>query len=246
MLVDLSQVAENGLDLNVESNEMDGIHDLGGKAGFGKVEVEEDEPYFHEPWESRVFSMVINLGDNTDRFRHAVERIDPISYLSDTYYGRWLGGLETKLVEDGFVTQEEIREHMLAKGIADEGRVAARPSKHISKEKKPQNSEQQANASSPASSEPLFQVGQTVRAVPTGSDGHTRLPAYVRAKKGEIVAQHGEWVFPDSHAHWLGEMPQHLYTVAFSGSELWGSHLEEKTEVRIDLFETYLMELQDE
>ena len=26
---------------------MDGIHDLGGKAGFGKVEAEEDEPYFH-------------------------------------------------------------------------------------------------------------------------------------------------------------------------------------------------------
>ena len=135
MLVDLSQVAENGFGLNRESNLMDGIHDLGGKAGFGRVEAEEDEPYFHEPWESRVFSMVINLGDNTDRFRHAVERIDPISYLSDTYYGRWLGGLETKLVEDGFVTQEEIREHMLAKGIADEGRVAARPSKHISKEK---------------------------------------------------------------------------------------------------------------
>ena len=41
-------------------------------------------------------------------------------------------------------------------------------------------------------------------------------------------------------------MPQQLYTVAFSGSELWGLHLEEKTEVRIDLFETYLMELQDE
>ena len=43
MLVDLSQVAENGFGLNRESNLMDGIHDLGGKAGFGKVEAEEDE-----------------------------------------------------------------------------------------------------------------------------------------------------------------------------------------------------------
>ena len=43
MLVDLSQVAENGLGLNRESILMDGIHDLGGKAGFGKVEAEEDE-----------------------------------------------------------------------------------------------------------------------------------------------------------------------------------------------------------
>ena len=40
MLVDLSQVAENGFGLKRENNAMDGIHDLGGKAGFGTVEVE--------------------------------------------------------------------------------------------------------------------------------------------------------------------------------------------------------------
>lgn len=39
--------------------------------------------------------------NNTDRFRHGVERIDPVSYLADGYYGRWLGGIETLLVEAG-------------------------------------------------------------------------------------------------------------------------------------------------
>ena len=29
---------------------MDGIHDMGGMDGFGKVEVEQDERVFHAPW----------------------------------------------------------------------------------------------------------------------------------------------------------------------------------------------------
>jgi hypothetical protein len=37
---------------------MDGIHDLGGMSGFGPVEVERDEPIFHERWEARAFALV--------------------------------------------------------------------------------------------------------------------------------------------------------------------------------------------
>ena len=33
---------------------MNGVHDMGGMDGFGKVEVEQNEPPFHEPWEGRV------------------------------------------------------------------------------------------------------------------------------------------------------------------------------------------------
>ena len=33
---------------------MNGIHDLGGMHGFGPVEIERDEPVFHEGWEGRV------------------------------------------------------------------------------------------------------------------------------------------------------------------------------------------------
>ena len=36
---------------------MDGIHDMGGIHGFGKVEPEKDEPVFHAPWEGRVHAM---------------------------------------------------------------------------------------------------------------------------------------------------------------------------------------------
>ena len=219
---------------------MDGIHDLGGKEGFGRVQVEEKEPYFHEQWESAVFSMVINLGDNTDRFRHSVERIDPVSYLTDTYYGRWLGGLESKLVEEGLISQAEIKQKLLSLGVADEGRVAARPSDKVAVEFKAKASREYPNAARPLQAEPLFQEGQGVVVVPTGVEGHTRLPGYVRAKRGSIVALHGGWVFPDTHAHGLGENPEHLYTVAFSGIELWGEEADADLEIRIDLFESYI------
>jgi len=88
---------------------MDGIHDLGGKHGHGKVEREEDEPAFHERWEASVFAMsgaaaASGAFNNADRFRHSIERIDPVAYLSHGYYGRWLGGIETLLVESGLLT----------------------------------------------------------------------------------------------------------------------------------------------
>ena len=36
---------------------MNGIHDMGGMHGFGPVIPERDEPYFHEPWEARMFGI---------------------------------------------------------------------------------------------------------------------------------------------------------------------------------------------
>ena len=43
---------------------MNGVHDMGGMDGFGKVEVEANEPAFHEPWEGRVMAMVRAMGAN--------------------------------------------------------------------------------------------------------------------------------------------------------------------------------------
>lgn len=225
---------------------MDGIHDLGGKEGFGSIQVENNEPYFHDRWEAGVFAMVINLGDNTDRFRHAVERIDPVSYLTDTYYGRWLGGLESKLIEEGLISQADIKKKLLSLGVSDEGRVAARPSESIAREFKAKANQEYLNAARPMKAEPIFKQGQTVVVSSTGASGHTRLPAYVRGRRGLIVALHGGWVLPDTHAHGLGENPEHLYTVSFSGVELWGKEADPGLEICIDLFESYIEGYRDE
>ncbi len=69
---------------------MDGIHDLGGKQGFGPVRHSPTAPAFHEPWEKRVnalYSLAVRLGVfNMDEYRHAVERMEPRHYLSASYY----------------------------------------------------------------------------------------------------------------------------------------------------------------
>ena len=41
---------------------MDGIHDMGGMHGFGKVEPEPNEPVFHAPWEGRTLALKRAMG----------------------------------------------------------------------------------------------------------------------------------------------------------------------------------------
>ena len=41
---------------------MNGVHDMGGMDGFGKVEIEPNEPVFHATWEGRVMAMVRAMG----------------------------------------------------------------------------------------------------------------------------------------------------------------------------------------
>lgn len=91
---------------------MNGAHDLGGMDGFGPIEREADEPVFHAEWERRVFALTLAMGFygawNIDMSRHARERQDPARYLDSSYYQIWLHGLETLLVEHGFLTRDEI------------------------------------------------------------------------------------------------------------------------------------------
>ncbi len=227
---------------------MDGIHDLGGKYGFGAIDTEADATPFPTHWEGAVFTMIralyaAGVTHNTDQFRHAIERIDPRSYLLDGYYGRWLGAAETLLVEAGVLSQEEITARARAMGAPADDRIAARP--RASAEKFPQEDHSQTNAARQVERAPLFRVGDQVVTARVPRQGHTRLPAYARGKVGHITAHHGGWVYPDSNAHGQGEQPQHLYTVEFNGDELWGDEAEPNTRVALDLFEPYLEKLAD-
>ncbi len=229
---------------------MDGIHDLGGKHGFGSIDTREEGPAFTERWHAAVFAMqrwlfISDVAHNADHFRHAIERIDPVSYLDDGYYGRWLGGLETLLAEAGQLDQTELTARAVALGAPADARIAARPNptpdQFPAASAAGQDDRPRArNSRREASNAPRFAVGQRIRTTATPVRGHTRLPAYARGAVGEIVAHHGAWVYPDTNAHGRGEQPQHLYTVAFGGEALWGGAGDTDIEVRLDLFEPYL------
>ena len=47
-------------------------------------------------------------------------------------------------------------------------------------------------------------------------------------------------MFPDSNAHGLGEAPQWLYTVRFTGAELWGEDADPTLTTSIDAWDSYL------
>jgi nitrile hydratase len=193
---------------------MDGIHDLGGMHGFGGVVVDPGEPLFHTRWEGRVFALsgvaIAATGHNVDKFRHAIERIDPVTYLVAGYYGRWLLAIETLLRE-------------APPAPAPPERQARRPMARRVVERAPR-----------------FGAGDAVRARNLHPPGHTRLPRYARGKRGQITAVYDAYVYPDTHAHDRGEDPQHVYSVAFAGEELWGTDAEPGTVVHLDLFEPYL------
>jgi nitrile hydratase len=102
---------------------MNGVHDMGGMHGMGPMVLEENEPVFHAEWERRIFALSRAMGMwerwNIDIARHARERIPPALYLKSKYYERFLYSLETLLVENDFLTREEIDERVAE--LAKEG-----------------------------------------------------------------------------------------------------------------------------
>jgi nitrile hydratase len=211
---------------------MNGVHDMGGMHGFGRVVVERDEPVFHAGWERRVFALAsAALGAgvaNVDEFRHAIERIPPARYLASSYYQRWLDAVESLLIEKGVLTRDEAA---AASGRSvDEVPVASPPRTDTLRPAEGKNPTVRAR----------FRIGERVRARNLNPSGHTRLPRYLRGRCGTIARDWGVFVFPDTNAHLLGTKPQHVYSVEFAARELWGRSAPPRDKLLVDLWEDYL------
>jgi len=104
---------------------MDGIHDLGGMHGFGPIKREEDEPVFHHAWEKRAFGIEFftgsRIGTTGDESRHSIERLSPATYLTASYYEKWMLALELLLEEHGVLTRAEIADRMNALAEKQDG-----------------------------------------------------------------------------------------------------------------------------
>ncbi len=97
-----------------------------------------------------------------------------------------------------------------------------------------------ASARTEVRSEPRFRVGDAVIARNLNPSGHTRLPRYVRGKRGIIQRNHGGFVFADTRAHGLGDHPQYVYNVRFEARELWGPEASPRDSLYIDMWESYI------
>jgi nitrile hydratase len=215
---------------------MNGVHDMGGMHGFGKVEPEASEPPFHAPWEGRVLAMQrairFTRAWNIDMSRDAQERLPAQVYLSASYYERWLLGMERNAIERGLIDADE-----LAAGHA------LRPGKAVARVMTKDNIGHAFTRGAfgrPPSQQARFRPGDRVRTRNINPPSHTRLPRYARDREGVVEAVRGCHVFPDSITTGRGENPQWLYTVVFDGHQLWGPNADPTLTVSVEAFEPYL------
>lgn len=216
---------------------MNGLHDVGGLTTFGPVKREADEPVFHSDWERSVFALniaTLAFFGPVDRARHAVERMNPVDYLTTPYYEHWLFGMELMSKDLGYITESELQSGRvemrkeLPHPAPDAAMIAGLSSHGV-----------------PATREdgrqtPRFAPGDVVRARNMEVAGHTRLPRYVRGRQGVIHTHNGSHAFPDTAAHDRGENAHPLYNVRFEAKELWGDNVDRNDCVYIDLWEDYL------
>ncbi len=219
---------------------MDGIHDLGGMHGFGPVRVERDEPVFHAalggpglrahrrhrrlvraqhrqvppriermdagrvPERGLLRALAARARDAAGRSRRACGRRGRSAGPRAGAYDS-----ETRDSPPSNLRPASQRPRTpAATGQQPHGTAATRPP---------------ALALPPRgrSSAALRRRRHRARAQPPSRRPHA--PArYVRGKRGRVETIYAAYVYPDTHAHDLGEEPQYLYCVAFEGEELWG------------------------
>ena len=215
---------------------MQGIHDLGGMDGFTLPE-RDPGPVLAQEWERQVWGLLFSLsipGVATGG-RVAIESIPPALYLTMPYYARWLYIQEQALLASGVVTEEELRNPdgpMTIPDIPDfQPPVAAEVLAFL---------EQDASAQLAQDVPALFSVGDSVVVQNEYPAGHTRVPGYVRGRRGIILKDHGVYPFLDAIPEGVQRRPQHLYTVRFTGPELWGTRGNPRDVIHVDLWDDHL------
>lgn len=198
---------------------MDGMHDLGGKQGFGRIEY--PSPPHKETWEPVVRALnafALRKGFyNMDEFRHAIERMAPRHYLTAAYFERHLTAVATLLVEKGVASKEELEEAVggafpLA-GPIGPGRLPALPQS--------------------------FEIGETVRVKNEYVPGHVRMPAYIRGKVGTVVRISPPYPYADAAGHGMQAPKEPTYDVRFRSRDLWPDSSDDAFN-HVGVFQSYL------
>jgi nitrile hydratase len=213
---------------------MNGIHDVGGMDGFTLPQRDQGR-VLKDEWERLVWGLTFSLRvpGIPPGGRIAIENIPPALYLSMPYYARWLYVREQSLLASGLVTEEELR---------NPGGPLTMPNIPNFQPAAPADVvgslAQDSSAQLNVNVRPLFSAGNTVVVKNEHPSWHTRVPRYVRGRRGVIQKDHGVYPFQDAVPGI--QRPQHLYSVRFTGRELWGSRGHARDRIYVDLWDDHL------
>jgi nitrile hydratase len=223
-------------------------HDMGGQADdtvicSGTADAN-DDAVFEQDWHGRALAITVLSGAHgkwtLDESRHARECLLAEDYRRFSYYEKWLAALANLLVKHGLVDRDElVQGHARTKVEAGlrQSTLAANEARSTMEKGNPTIRLDQTL--------PKFKIGESVTTLKPEDtawveDGHTRLPSYGAERRGVIIKYYGSHILPDSHAHGMGEQPEHLYAVEFNARDLWGKAAEDGDKVVIDCWESYL------
>ena len=217
---------------------VNGVHDMGGMDGFGKVEPELNEPVFHEKWESQRARHGTRDGRPaplTSTPRASIARHSPRTSIC-----------RAPITRNGFWAEEMLIE----KGLYLEGGSRRRPRDAAGQ------GTQARQAGTTTDVERTMVRGKFARPAPgtgeiqesvTRSVRRTSIRRPTRGCRATCadMSASSSWnlavtCFPKLAAMELGENPQWLYTVVFDGRDLWGADGDPTLKVSIDAFEPYL------
>lgn len=244
-------------------------HSLGGLENLGPVSVE--PRVFVEDWEQRIFGIhTVMMAESTHlsgalphyavdtlptafketwtwaSLRTGAEAMQPFEYFKYRYYEKWLMGISQFFVDKGYITADEL--------AAETARYREAPADPMPEQPNPAIKAQITNYLLRGDSglrtlpqAPRLVVGQTVFVADPLAADHTRLPGYLRNKKG-VVSE----VYPGAFEYFVSTGPDGLegampvYRVAFDAADIWGARFSEaNTTIYADLFEVYLQIPQD-
>ena len=210
---------------------MEGAHDLGGVGGFGSVRAADGDVSHTEDWELRAqYLALINAGGT----RPWIERIDPATYLSSSYYARWLLAGERAVVQRGFLTVDEL-------AAWNERMTAGEDPPIVHNEAAVAKIERLMSTPEPMTpaEAPRFAIGDAV--VPRRRyepDIHHRVPRYIRGVIGVVERICGNDRLAGYRPY---EVVEPVYTVRFESEDLWGKQPDEPHfAVHVDLWQSYL------
>ncbi len=238
-------------------------HNLGGLEGLDPINTE--TRVFVEPWEQRIFGIhtaMMALSNHLSEalpdyvieevptqfksfwtwghLRMGAEAMHPFEYFRLRYYEKWLGGISSFFVSEGYITQEELEARTAAlledreQGLPQGGDPAidAQVLKYLQEGDSPLR---------PLPASPKFSLGDQVRVKNISPGDHSRLPGHLRGHVAEVVRVYeGAFTYFFATEDGIG-VPMPVYSLAFKPEEIWPESLTEpNSRYYNDIFEVYL------